>query len=75
MNVKTYCAIWIAMVIVLCGVIWWSETPEWKRNAYWRKFIGYRPVMPVIPDWWIEREVADFMRKVARWEHDSRDNP
>lgn len=62
------------MVMLVFALILWTELPAWKREAYWRKITGYRPVMPAMPDWQVEREIADFMRKVARWEHESRGN-
>jgi hypothetical protein len=57
----------LTVTLAAMGVIWWLETPDWKRRAVWSQFAKTPPVRKSAV--WIDREVEKFRAEMSRWEH------
>lgn len=69
MNGRAWAAgLWLAVTLLAVAALWCSEVPAWKRAAWCRRMCGFRPAAAAPPQWWIDREVQDFMRKVSEYD-------
>jgi len=52
--------------LVTMALIWWMETPPWKREMFLKRLTGARVVPVTYP---VELAIREFGREISRWEH------